>query len=999
MAIKTPTINGIIRMTEFDLLRTKIKQGYMYMCLDSLNLYYDETDSRRVRYTYVSIKTANDLFYNITPSSGTTYYCWEDNSLWLWMNKWISLWTDSTYPAAYNYDSANPTSANPSSLNYVYYNDDPNTPVDTNGLLKDGSVIVRDRNRIIKGKIYIEDNNDNLTISSFLGGGIRFLPNGKMDTDGELLIGDDGKSIFRTELHLLNNEAYIDYSEDPDSDPSDYPNDKHIYEIFHSGNLDVSAIKVLNPLDIYNKLLDDSLPDPLEFSVKYLNGKTSDEFALSQHNHIATDITDFNDKARAQAEVKIKEIFNNMIGEGIYISYISSSSTFKMSANNFNITFDGGVSGTATVTHLGDTTAELTVNPARHVHQNYIDTMNSLQDQLDHISTVDPTDYYNKLQTDEKLALITGTPSPEAGKPLLVNSDLKLPGTALNADRLSSEVLLKFIGDLTAEVSTDLSSTVEINLNTSNILSDTAEIGKAVKVNSEGDLPVNSTSASRLNHDILINLQGEVEGQATLDTSLNTINIDTILVPGDNILQSKDLGVKIATLGDDGRIPKSQLPVSQAGLVPQGYWNPETGAPSTEPTEGQFWIVSNEGVFENKLYKINDWCLYYNSAWNNINTNDNVISVNSKTGIVELTNDDVNAISKDYINYTVGDIIPQNKIVLASQDGVIEGATVSKLTNSFNILTDTYGDIRISDDSVNTQTDGSKDISLKLEITPTGYENILNTVGYTLYDGNAKLPYKPNLSFGEGLSVVSSENMITINSGISNINTLFLDINTEDPEVIDKFKAEFIKAYDERYNKPLIIFANTLDNDDEYSIFKIDKSCPAYEEGTTKELILYSYVPNMANRQNYDKNNSLVTMNDSYYKLTIGLTMLDGEVNITYSLTLQQTKYPTFIQTNEALEGEVINAFIPKYDYQPVSKKYVDDEINSREYITVIGDGQNNVFTITHNLGSENVVVNFRNMNDNNQVCLANKVVDENTIEVTADNILTEDEIKVIIKK
>ena len=42
MAIKTPTINGIIRMTEFDLLRTKIKQGYMYMCLDSLNLYYDE---------------------------------------------------------------------------------------------------------------------------------------------------------------------------------------------------------------------------------------------------------------------------------------------------------------------------------------------------------------------------------------------------------------------------------------------------------------------------------------------------------------------------------------------------------------------------------------------------------------------------------------------------------------------------------------------------------------------------------------------------------------------------------------------------------------------------------------------------------------------------------------------------------------------------------------------------------------------------------------------
>ena len=61
MAIKTPTINRIIRMNEFDLLRTSIVPGNMYMCLDTQKLYYDETSSRRVLYSYVSVKTINDL--------------------------------------------------------------------------------------------------------------------------------------------------------------------------------------------------------------------------------------------------------------------------------------------------------------------------------------------------------------------------------------------------------------------------------------------------------------------------------------------------------------------------------------------------------------------------------------------------------------------------------------------------------------------------------------------------------------------------------------------------------------------------------------------------------------------------------------------------------------------------------------------------------------------------------------------------------------------------
>ena len=162
----TPVINRIYKITEFDLLRTKITEGNMYMCTDSYKLYYDQTSAERILYDYTGVKTINDLQHNITPSYGITYYCWEDNSLWIWLNKLIVLWSDYTYPSAYIYDN---WVDNAGDIRGVYRYDQPGAPADDNGLLKDGSVVVRDRNRLIKGKIYVDDNNDNMVISSFLG--------------------------------------------------------------------------------------------------------------------------------------------------------------------------------------------------------------------------------------------------------------------------------------------------------------------------------------------------------------------------------------------------------------------------------------------------------------------------------------------------------------------------------------------------------------------------------------------------------------------------------------------------------------------------------------------------------------------------------------------------------------------------------------------------------------------------------------------------------------
>ena len=982
MAIKTPTINSVIRMTEFDLLRTSITQGNMYMCLDSQNLYYDETNSRRVKYAYTSVKTVNDLFYNLTPSPGTTYYCWEDNSLWLWMNKWISIWSDSTYPSAYAYDSINPSQTNTGKLNTIYINDDPYSPADSNGLLKDGSVVVRDRQRIIKGKIYIEDNNDNLTISSFLGGGIRFLPNGQADSDGELLIGDEGKSYFRTELHLLNNEAYIDYSEDPESDPSEYKNSDHIYEIFHSGNLDVSAIKVLKPLDIYNKLLDKSLPEVFDFNVRYLNGNLATDFAFAKHKHKSTDISDFNEASRNQSEVKIKEIFNTMTGEGIYISYMSNTSSFKMSANNFNLTFAGGVSGTAEIRHLSDTTINLDVDPSKHVHKNYVEKLDNLQDQINNITSVDPTAYYTKTEMNTKLSQLAGTEEPTIGKPLLVNTDLKLPGTSLKADQLSDLKNISFTGDITGEINTDFSSDTIITLNTDNIISNIPQSGKVLKLDSDLNLPANAISASKLNHDINIRMIGEVNGNSILDTSLNEISINTTLTPNDNIIQSKDIGVRVAGLDSNGKIPSSQLPSSEISLSPQGYWDPNDGAPSSNPLEGQFWIANNNGIFNNYNFKINDWCLYYNSEWQYLSVNSNVISVNNKTGLVNLTADDVNAISKNYIDYDLGSTIPVNKVVITSQEGIIEGASVSKLSRSFNITSIENSLISIDEGSGVISTDGSKDIQLNLKISETGYTDLKSKIGFNILNNNVLKEYKPNLNFGNGLKITSEDNTLNIDVISNNdFNILYYNYSDDITDLINIIDS----LYDDRSGKPIMLIYK--DNDAKVYNFIIDKNVDDRNSDNVVNIVsINSY-------NEYSTDNYTI---DNLINYTMHIIFNSDEEASIKNITLDKSS----IENNTFLNVNVkdnATAFIPTKNAQPTSKQYVDNLFSKRAFITAIGDGSKKQYTINHNLNSNNIIVQFRKTSNMEQCYIDNVIVDENNIKINSQNILTEKEITVYV--
>lgn len=419
-SVTTPTINKIIRMNNFDLLGTPITQYNMYMCLDTLQLWYDETPSKRTLYFYIGVDTMNDLHNNLIPTYGKTYYCWESNSLWLWINKWVAIYTDNKYPSAYQNTEGTADS--------IYLDNQQPTIVDNNGLLRDGSVVIRDPNRIIKGRIYVGKDNDNLIFSSYLGGGIRFLPNGKMSTEGEFYIDDHSGSFIRAQFNVLNNEAYVDYTEHPEKDNNPYRTDKHRYLVYHEGNFKAEDFQ-LTSAAIYEKLVnpDTELPDPFEFNVKYLDGMEATDFAFKNHTHVASDISDFVKEAQANALSVMINYLTNAENKGVKVNWKADEKKFVLSADTFIISITGDATGQGTVTNLTNTTIPIEIDPDKHVHQNYIDRMDDLQDQIDALGTVDLSDYYNKQEVDDKFST-----APSPNKALLMDADGNLPRKCFN---------------------------------------------------------------------------------------------------------------------------------------------------------------------------------------------------------------------------------------------------------------------------------------------------------------------------------------------------------------------------------------------------------------------------------------------------------------------------------------------------------------------------------------------------------------------------------------
>ena len=135
----------IYKLTAYDLKCTKIQNGNYYVTTDTKQVFTD-TNGVRLPLTTVMIATERERINNVSPRNNARYYVWETNTLWSYNNAWIVIEGNvSASPNGYYYvnNAITPTA------------EDVNQVIDNNGLLKDGSVVIRDPNRVIKGKLYV----------------------------------------------------------------------------------------------------------------------------------------------------------------------------------------------------------------------------------------------------------------------------------------------------------------------------------------------------------------------------------------------------------------------------------------------------------------------------------------------------------------------------------------------------------------------------------------------------------------------------------------------------------------------------------------------------------------------------------------------------------------------------------------------------------------------------------------------------------------------------
>lgn len=346
-------------------------------------------------------------------------------------------------------------------------------------------------------------------------------------------------------------------------------------------------------------------------------------------------------------------------------------------------------------------------------------------------------------------------------------------GNALTASDLDHDTQLSLAGDITGNVTFGYDQlSLTMNTSASNIISDTAEPNKALKLDANSILQAKSSEAEKLDHDVTITLSDDVTGSATWNTSTNAVTIKTKLSSTSKALTEDDLGKTVASLDSNGIIHDNQLPDGILNALKlTGSWS-GTVAPVSNPKEGQAWLVDNDCTFSGMNFKQGDWIYYFNNSWNRADISNGIHSVNGKTGnSITLSATDVKAISDSYINYTIGGTVPQNKIPVADKDGHLAGVTVDKVTKAFEFKT--QGDIKVDTSSNSKTTDGSRDLDVKLLISEDGYTNIQKKLQRDIYINNVQQPFKKKLYIsGTGIDASSSGDVLSID--FSNIEAIAL---------------------------------------------------------------------------------------------------------------------------------------------------------------------------------------------------------------------------------
>ena len=220
--------------------------------------------------------------------------------------------------------------------------------------------------------------------------------------------------------------------------------------------------------------------------------------------------------------------------------------------------------------------------------------------------------------------------------------------------------------------------------------------------------------------------------------SLDRNDIGLGNVTNDAQIKRSEMGVSkgVATLGEDGKVPESQLPDSVLGNVKyQGVWDAVNNVPKLElndfDSNGHYYIAINKGSQFGYDFDPGDWVINSNGRWVKIDNVDSVKSVNGQIGIVELgiedipnlketldskaTNNDFNRHLTDYKNPHK---VTKDQVDLGNVDNTADkDKPVSDATQALIDQTRTVLENKISELQTNTEAD--------LEVFRLEFENKL----------------------------------------------------------------------------------------------------------------------------------------------------------------------------------------------------------------------------------------------------------------------------------
>lgn len=212
----------IIRCTKYDLLQLPIKEGQIYYVSDMKCLYRDTGvhKSARQRFPALVLNTENERLTRIRPENGRNYYVVQSNNLWVFDARWVLKEGSNAAYNAYGYDG------NSGVTPIVSVDEQITSPItgdriiDNNGLLGDGSVVIRDSSRIVKGVLKNDNSLNELSFTSYLDNGITLYPYGlepnmtKRKELGSLHLGIQSKEAGTSWHPYMERRGVAEYNGD-----------------------------------------------------------------------------------------------------------------------------------------------------------------------------------------------------------------------------------------------------------------------------------------------------------------------------------------------------------------------------------------------------------------------------------------------------------------------------------------------------------------------------------------------------------------------------------------------------------------------------------------------------------------------------------------------------------------------------------------------------------------------------------------------------------------